>query len=235
MNIIQEFAVRKKTNLYLTREVDDTTAIEFRKLKGRYYRKKGHWVFPLMEWYVSTPLSSCPPSPPPPSPSLPPPYSQPSSPTTVSDIVQIKPGLNDLMIPIKETMECKGLGVSFLYQQNLGNNSLELYSLNGTQLCVSDDELIHPNTIYLINNPSQMNLDIRFYVTPSYYTSNFSIIPIQQDTSCNDLFPNKKDILILGVDWSCVYVESIGFVPNYVIKPNQVYRVLDSPPSPPPP
>ena len=78
MNIIQEFAVRKKTNLYLTREVDDTTAIEFRKLKGRYYRKKGHWVFPLMEWYVSTPLSSCPPSPPPPSPSSSPPSNPPS-------------------------------------------------------------------------------------------------------------------------------------------------------------
>ena len=80
MNIIQEFAVRKKTNLYLTREVDDTTAIEFRKLKGRYYRKKGQWVFPLMEWYVSTPLSSCPPSPPPPSPSSNPPSSPPSNP-----------------------------------------------------------------------------------------------------------------------------------------------------------
>ena len=49
MNIILEFAIKKKSNLYLTREVDEATATEFRKLKGRFYKKKGQWVFPLLD------------------------------------------------------------------------------------------------------------------------------------------------------------------------------------------
>lgn len=47
MEILKNFGVIKKKNYYLYDNFDDTMTTDFRKLKGRYYKKTNHWVFPL--------------------------------------------------------------------------------------------------------------------------------------------------------------------------------------------
>lgn len=47
MEILKNFGVIKKKNYYLYDNFDDTMITDFRKLKGRYYKKTNHWVFPL--------------------------------------------------------------------------------------------------------------------------------------------------------------------------------------------
>ena len=47
MEILKKFGIIKKKNYYLYDNFDDTMTVDFRKLKGRYYKKTNHWVFPL--------------------------------------------------------------------------------------------------------------------------------------------------------------------------------------------
>jgi hypothetical protein len=48
MDIIGNFGVVKKNHTYLYENFDDTMSVEFRKLKGRFYKKTNHWVFPFV-------------------------------------------------------------------------------------------------------------------------------------------------------------------------------------------
>ena len=47
MEILKEFGVIKKNHYYLYDNFDDSMTIDFRKLRGRYYKKTNHWVFPI--------------------------------------------------------------------------------------------------------------------------------------------------------------------------------------------
>ena len=49
MEIIHKFGTVKKKHTYLYNNFDDTMKEEFRKLKGRFYKKTNHWVFPFVK------------------------------------------------------------------------------------------------------------------------------------------------------------------------------------------
>lgn len=49
MNIINNYGIEKKNHTYLYDNFNDSMNQEFRKLKGRFYKKTNHWVFPFLK------------------------------------------------------------------------------------------------------------------------------------------------------------------------------------------
>ena len=49
MEIINHFGVVKKKHTYLYNNFNETMNEDFRKLKGRFYKKTNHWVFPFVK------------------------------------------------------------------------------------------------------------------------------------------------------------------------------------------
>jgi hypothetical protein len=49
MDIINNFGIVKKKHTYLYNSFDETMSSHFRKLKGRFYKKTNHWVFPFIK------------------------------------------------------------------------------------------------------------------------------------------------------------------------------------------
>jgi hypothetical protein len=47
MDIINNFGIEKKNKTYLYDNFDETMISDFRKLKGRFYKKTNHWIFPF--------------------------------------------------------------------------------------------------------------------------------------------------------------------------------------------
>ena len=49
MEIINHFGIVKRKHTYLYTNFNDTMNEDFRKLKGRFYKKPNYWVFPFVK------------------------------------------------------------------------------------------------------------------------------------------------------------------------------------------